>query len=80
MTRADIEAIYADFMRDPVTPPPTLKEFVTHLLGAIQDPTPGPRTRAKISAAARVREARRRAERRAREQLAQPPPRALAAA
>jgi hypothetical protein len=78
VTRADVEAIYREFSLDVADP--TADEFRRYLLGAIVDPAPSPRTRAKIAAAARAREARKRAERRAREQLAQPPSRALAAA
>lgn len=83
VTRADIAAIHAEFESlngDVAGAPPTIDEFLTYLLGAIQDPVHGPSTRAKITAAARRREARRRAEREASEQLAQPPLRAVAAA
>lgn len=76
VTRADIEAIYADFMATPVDPPATAEEFKRHLLGAITDWSPGPHQRARMKAKARRREA---ARRRAREQP-QLPPRALAAA
>lgn len=75
VTRADIAAIYADCTRG-VVPPPTAEEFFRVLLGAIQDPVVGPRTRAKIAEKAREREARKRAQR----QSAIRPPRTLAAA
>ena len=79
VTRADIEAIYREFSAGG-PPDLTADEFRRYLLGAIVDPSPSPRTRALMAAKARAREARRRAERQARKQLAQPPSRALAAA
>ena len=78
VTRADIEAIFAEFSQDVVEP--TADEFRSYLVGAIIDPSHGPKTRAKIAAAAARREAVKREQRRARKQLAQPPSRALAAA
>lgn len=77
VTRADIEAIYAEFA---ALGSGTADEFRLYLVRAIQDWSPSPRQSARMSARARAREAARRAERRAREQLAQPPSRALAAA
>lgn len=82
VTRLDIEAIYREFRRgaDGLSVEPTVEEFLVYLKGAIIDPSPGPRTRAKLRVAARRREARRQAERTARDRLAQLPVRAAAAA
>lgn len=75
VTRADIAAIYADCTRG-VSPPPSAEEFFNVLIGAIQDPVFGPRTRAKIAEKARQREARKKA----RQESSKPRMRALAAA
>lgn len=77
VTRADIEAIYREFS---ALGEGTAEEFRLYLVRAIQDWTPSPRQSARMSARAKAREAEKRAERRAREQLAQPPSQALAAA
>ena len=74
VTRADIEAIYRDFVRG--VDDPTAEEFKTYLLGAIVDWSPSPRQTARMRARARAREAAKRRD----QERPQLPLRALAVA